>query len=908
MSKPLVIVESPAKAKTIARFLGSAYDVRASVGHVADLPSKGLSIDVDHGFKPTYELTDRGKQVVKDLKAALKDASELLLATDEDREGEAISWHLVERLQPTVPVKRMVFHEITKAAIDHAVTHPRQIHQGLVDAAETRRLLDRLYGYEVSPVLWRRVNRGLSAGRVQSPSIRLVVARERERIAFVRVPYWGVELQTGTQPAFGASLVALDGQRVATGKDFADDGKPRSAVVVVDGVRAQRLVADLAGASVTVRSVEQKPYRSTPKAPFMTSTLQQEGGRKLRLSAAQVMRLAQGLYERGFITYMRTDSVALSDEALTAIRAEITRAFGAPYVAPQVRQYASKIKNAQEAHEAIRPTTPLRAPEVVAAELSQQELALYRMIWQRTLASQMADASGTTVSVRLGARAGAAQAEFAASGTTITFPGHRRVYVESADDEAADEQEALLPPLAVGDVVPVTSVVPEGHETVPPARFTEASLVKRLEELGIGRPSTWASILQTIQDRGYVWKKGQALVPTWTAFAVVGLMEKHFDELVDYAFTARVEEDLDSISRNERHKLDWLQTFYFGSTGKDAMPGLKRLVSDNLGEIDAAEINTFPIGVDPDGNTVVVKPGKYGPYVKRGEDTASVPDDLPPDELTVGVALKLLAAPKSDTPIGELDGLPVFAKNGRYGPYVQWGTAEQLPPGLEKPKMASLFKSMALDTLTVDEARSLLALPRTLGKDPADGEVILANNGRYGPYVQKAKDYRTIESEAQLLTITLPEALVIFASPKQYRRGATGSTSAKGPLRDFGADPTSGKAVLAKEGKFGVYVTDGETNASLTRGDRLEAMLPERAFELLAIRREVVAEKGGPAPKKGRAPKAAAPAKPAKKAAAEKPAKKKVPAKAAKKAPKPAEVEVPAAPAVKTVVRRPKGT
>ncbi|MFN8021511.1 MAG: type I DNA topoisomerase [Acidimicrobiales bacterium] len=893
MAKPLVIVESPAKAKTISKFLGSTFDVRASVGHVADLPSKGLNIDVDHGFTPTYELTERGKQVVKDLKAALKDASELYLATDEDREGEAISWHLLEYLKPKVPVKRMVFHEITKSAIDQAVNNPRGIDYGLVDAAETRRLLDRLYGYEVSPVLWRRVNRGLSAGRVQSPSVRLIVERERERIAFVTADYWDIDLLTGTSPAFTATLVAVDGTKVATGKDFTSDGQPKRNVVVVDEARARSLADALGSASFSVRSVEEKPYRSTPKAPFMTSTLQQEGGRKLRLSASQVMRLAQGLYERGYITYMRTDNVVLSDEALAAVRSEVGRTYGTQFLSQAPRQYSTKIKNAQEAHEAIRPTTPLRSPDSLSNELNGQELLLYRMIWQRTLASQMADATGTTVSVRLGAVTSVAgtstDAEFAASGTTITFPGYRQVYVESADDDNAseDEREALLPPLVVGAPVAVDQLTPNGHTTSPPARYTEASLVKRLEELGIGRPSTWASIIQTIQDRGYVWKKGQALVPTWTAFAVVGLMEKHFDDLVDYAFTARVEEDLDSIARAERGKVDWLEDFYFGDEDEQ-LPGLKRLVAENLDEIDAAEINTFPIGHDPDGVEIVVKPGKYGPYVKRGDDTASVPDDLAPDELTVSKAIELLAMPKSDEPIGEIDGLPVFAKNGRYGPYVQWGTADQPPPGMDKPKMASLFKTMTLERVSVKDAQDLLQLPRTLGVDPADGVAIVANNGRYGPYVQKDKDFRNISTEEQLLTITLDEAVEIFRQPKVFRRGGATNMAAKGPLREFGTDPVSSKPVVAKDGKFGVYVTDGETNASLSKGDRLETMLPERAFELLAIRREQIIERGGPAAKKAAATKKAAAKKaaPAKKAAAKKaaPAKKAAAKKAAPRA------------------------
>ena len=843
MAKPLVIVESPAKANTIRSFLGSAFTVSASVGHVADLPSKGLAVDVDNGFKPTYELTDKGRQVVKDLRALLKDASELYLATDEDREGEAISWHLLEYLKPKVPVKRMVFHEITKTAIEHAVANPRSIDYGLVDAAETRRILDRLYGYEVSPVLWRRVNRGLSAGRVQSPTVRLVVQRERERIAFVPAGYWSVTATTGTEPSFDASLISLNGAKVATGKDFGPDGRvsTRGDVVVIDESRASALATGLREAAVTVASVDSKPYRSSPRAPFMTSTLQQEGGRKLRLSASQVMRVAQGLYERGFITYMRTDNVVLSAEALTAVRAEVGRIYGDEFVSPSPRTYATKIKNAQEAHEAIRPTTPLRSPDAVAGELNGQELSLYRLIWQRTLASQMADASGTTVTVRLGANVTegdtTTEAVLSAAGTTITFPGYRRVYVESRDDSAdsEDEREALLPPLEVGQVVPVAATSAEGHTTNPPPRYTEASIVKRLEELGIGRPSTWASVMQTVQDRGYVWKKGQALVPTWTAFAVVGLLEQHFDDLVDYDFTARVEADLDSIAEGTARKEQWLREFYFGDD--DGLPGLHRLVSENLDAIDAAAINTFRLGADPEtGEIVVVKPGKYGPYVKRGEDTASVPDDLPPDELTLERALILLAAPKSDEPIGELEGLGVYVKNGRYGPYVQWGTAEEPPPGLDKPKMASLFASMSPESVSLDDAVKLLSLPRTLGHDPADGEPVTAQNGRYGPYVAKGSESRSLASEDQLFSVTLDEALALLAQPRQFR-GRKGAAP-KPPLREFGTDPTNGRPVVAKEGRFGVYVTDGETNASLSKGDRLEAMLPERAFELLAIRRE----------------------------------------------------------------------
>jgi len=867
MSRPLVIVESPAKAKTVARHLGDGYDVRASVGHIADLPTKGLGVDVDNGFKPQWELTQRGKDVVKELRSLLKDASELYLATDEDREGEIISWHLLQHLKPKVPVKRMVFHEITRSAITDAVANPRQVDEGLVDAAETRRILDRLVGWEVSPVLWRKVNRGLAAGRVQSPATRLVVERERERMAFVAASYWDIEALLATDPAFTATLVGVDGTKVATGKDFGDDGQTKGKVVVLDEERANALAEGLAGRDLDVRSVEERPYTSSPKPPFMTSTLQQEGGRKLRLSAQQVMRVAQGLYERGFITYMRTDSVTLSDEALTAVRATVASTYGDRFLSPGPRRYTTKVKNAQEAHEAIRPSTPLRPPDQVAGELRGPDLDLYRLIWQRTLASQMADATGTTVSVRLGAPsatdAGSTDCEFAASGTTINFPGYRQAYVESTDESAgADtEREALLPALTVGQAIPVESLTPGGHTTVPPARYTEASLVKRLEELGIGRPSTWASIIQTILDRGYAWKKGQALVPTWTAFAVVRLLEQHFDELVDYTFTAGLEDDLDAIALGDQEKVEWLRDFYFGTQHP---PGLKELVSDNLDKIDAAQINTFLLGHDTDGNEIVVKPGKYGPYVKRGEDTASVPESLTPEELTVALALELLAAPKSDEPIGALEGLPVFAKNGRFGPYVQWGDADAPPPGFDKPKMASLFKTMTLERITIDQAIELLSLPRVIGTDPVDGQEVIAANGRYGPYVSKGKETRSLSNEEQLLEIGLDGALALLAQPKQYR--GRGGAAPKPPLRELGTDPVSQRPVVAKDGRFGVYVTDGETNASLGRGDRLEEMSPERAYELLAIRREQVGEKGTKGSTKKKA------AKPRKKAAKRAPA------------------------------------
>ena len=832
MSKPLVIVESPAKAKTISKYLGSTFDVRASVGHIADLPSKGLSVDVENSFKPTYELTERGSTVIKELKSALKDATELYLATDEDREGEAIAAHLFEYLKPKVPVRRMVFHEITKAAIEEAIAHPRDIDYKLVDAAEARRILDRLFGYEVSPILWRKVNRGLSAGRVQSPAIRLVVEREQERMAHISAIYWDLEAVTDSQPSFVATLQTLDGTRIATGKDFNEKGIAKEGVTVVDGARAESLRDGLVGSPLVVRSVEDKPYRKSPKAPFMTSTLQQEGGNKLRITASEVMRIAQGLYEAGYITYMRTDAVTLSAEALSDVREQISKSFGEPYLPAEPRAYKSKVKNAQEAHEAIRPSLPLRSPEEVSNELRPNELALYRLIWQRTLASQMTDALGTTVTMKLGAQSNGQDCEFSASGTTITFPGYRQVYQETEDD-TEEESEALLPPLKVGDQVKISEVKALEHRTSPPARYTEPTLVKRLEEEGIGRPSTYASILGTIINRGYVWKKGQALVPSWTAFAVVRLLKDHFTTLIDFRFTATVEEELDEIAEGKRVRDAWLGEFYYGN-GKE-LPGLKPLVEHNIENIDAARLNAFHVGAHPEtGEIIEARPGKFGPYIRCGDLTAAIPDSMAPDELTVDVALEILSRPKFDDPIGEHMGLPVYKKTGKFGPYVQWGTAENPPEGKEKPVMASLFSTMTIETLTFDEAIKLLSLPRVIGNHPDDGEPITAQNGRYGPYISKGKESRSIESEEQIFTITLDQALAKLAEPRVYgRRGP-----AKPPLKEFGNDPVSGRPVVAKEGKFGVYVTDGETNASLTRGDRLEYVTPERAYELLAVRRD----------------------------------------------------------------------
>lgn len=866
MSKPLVIVESPAKAKTISKFLGDEFVVRASVGHIADLPSKGLSVDVENSFKPNYELTERGATIVRELKAELKNASVLYLATDEDREGEAIAAHLFEYLKPKVETKRMVFHEITKAAIDEAIAHPRNIDMKLVDAAEARRILDRLFGYEVSPILWRKVNRGLSAGRVQSPAIRLVVEREQERMAHVSAAYWDLEAATTTDPKFTATLQSLDGKRIATGKDFDSLGVAKDGIVVINEERANQLTAGLEGKSLDVRSVEEKPYRKSPKAPFMTSTLQQEGGNKLRITASEVMRLAQGLYEAGYITYMRTDAVILGAEALGAVRDEIINTYGDKFLATEPRVYKSKVKNAQEAHEAIRPSLPLRSPESLADELRPNELALYRLIWQRTLASQMSDTNGTTVTVKMGTvSAGSAPAdcEFSASGTTISFPGYRQVYQEIAD-ENEDEKEALLPALKVGDSVGIESITANGHNTSPPARYTEPTLVKRLEEEGIGRPSTYASILGTIINRGYVWKKGQALVPSWTAFAVVRLLKDHFTTLIDFKFTAIVEEELDEIAMGTRDRDKWLHEFYFGN-GQE-LPGLKPLVEHNKDNIDAATLNAFHVGPHPEtGDMIEARPGKYGPYIRCGEQTAGIPDSMAPDELTIPVALEILARPKFEDPIGELDGYPVFKKTGKYGPYVQWGTMDEPPTGLEKPKMVSLFKDMTIETTTFEDAERLLSLPRTVGFDPADGEIITAQNGRYGPYINKGKDSRTLETEAEIFSVSIDQALAKLAEPRVYgRRGP-----AKPPLREFGVDPVSGKAVVAKDGKFGVYVTDGETNASLTRGDRLEYVTPERAFELLAIRRDAE-----PSTKRKKAAKKAVAKKAAPAKAAKKPAKK----------------------------------
>ena len=873
MAKPLVIVESPAKAKTIGQFLGNKFTVMASIGHVVDLPSTGLCVDVDNDFALTYEVTK--KDVVQGLKAALKTSSDLYLATDEDREGEAIAYHLVEQLRPKVPTRRMVFHEITKAAIAHAVDHSREVNEGLVDAQETRRTLDRLYGYEVSPVLWRKVKTGLSAGRVQSPSLRLIVERERERMKFRSMSYWGLTAKHPTQPKFESTLIGFGNRRVAAGKDFDDQGQLKKDVVILSEADARGLAERLEGVNLKVASTDERPSRSSPKPPFITSTLQQEGGRKLNMSAQQVMRVAQGLYERGYITYMRTDSTNLSETAIKAARAQVKELFGEKFLTKEPRSYVRKVRNAQEAHEAVRPAgEAFRHPEELSGELQPAELKLYELIWKRTLACQMADAEGLSVSVKLSGKTKSGEAvEFSSGGRTLTFPGFLRAYVEGSDDPDAelDDRETPLPKLKEGDEVPIESVEAKGHVTSPPARYTEASLVKKLEELGIGRPSTYASIMATLQAR-YVWKKGTALVPGWTAFAVVALMEKHFGNLIDYAFTARMEDDLDDIAEGKQKKVPYLKAFYWGE--KKGAKGLKALVEENIAGIDAAEVNSIHIGKDSKGELIVVKPGRYGPYLKRGEDTCSVPENIPPDEMTVARAETLLAAPKGDTPLGQdpVTGLNVYAKNGRFGPYVQLG---EMKDGEPKPKTASLFRTMALESLTLEQALSLLTLPRVIGV--SDGVEVLAHNGRYGPYLAKGDETRNmgIENEEKLLTMTLPEALAILSTPKQFRgRGAP-----KPPLKELGKDPMSGKEMIVKEGRFGLYVTDGETNASLRQGDSLESLTTERGSELLQNRRDYIAAGGGG--KKKKAPRAKAAPK-AKKAKVEAPAAAPAPGKPAK--------------------------
>ena len=834
----LVIVESPAKARTISRYLGPGYEVESSIGHIRDLPEKAsqipaterekygaLGVAVEDDFEPYYVVDPEKKKVVTGLKRKLAQADELLLATDEDREGEAIAWHLVQELRPKVPVRRMVFHEITKDAIVRALDETRDVDERLVDSQETRRILDRLYGYEVSPVLWKKVMRGLSAGRVQSVATRLVVDRELERIRFVIASYWDV-VGTFEPGPFEARLVAVDGKRVAQGRDFGSTGTTDDSVLVLDEERATALARDLDGRPFAVTSVEEKPYRRSPAAPFRTSTLQQEASRKLRYSSQTTMRVAQRLYENGYITYMRTDSVALSDTAVRAARAHAERTYGAETVPDSPRRYERAVANAQEAHEAIRPAGDVfRAPEEIAREVSRDELALYELIFKRTVASQMKDASGHTVSIQVeGVTEPGTTATFGASGTVITFPGFLLAYESGTDEPGDDEGEGRLPQLTVGQAVEAVELTPDGHETRPPARYTEASLVKALEDRGIGRPSTYAAILSTILDRGYVFKKGTALVPTFTAFAVTQLLEQHYASLVDYEFTARMEDDLDRIAAGDEDRVAWLTRFYRGDGGD---PGLQQLVTDHLGDIDARAVNSISLP----GTDIVVRVGRYGPYLERGEDRASLPDEIVPDELTPERAEELLSQSSSERTLGEDPdtGRPIVVRTGRYGPYV----TEELPDESdEKPRTASLFASMEPETVGLEDALRLLSLPRAIGVDPADGEEIVAMNGRYGPFIKKGSESRSLDAEEQLFTLTVDEALTLLAQPKQRGRRA-----AAAPLRELGADPSSGKPLVVKDGRFGPYVTDGETNASLRTGDRVEALTLERAVELLADRR-----------------------------------------------------------------------
>ncbi|SDN40634.1 DNA topoisomerase I [Actinomyces ruminicola] len=953
MSKKLVIVESPNKVRSIAGYLGKDFDVEASVGHIRDLaqpselpaaqkkgPYGKFAVDVTDGFKPYYVVNPDKKKTVTQLRKALKDADELYLATDDDREGEAIAWHLLEVLKPKVPVKRMTFTEITKEAVTRALDNTRDLDTHRVDAQETRRILDRLVGYEVSPVLWRKVRAGLSAGRVQSVATRLVVERERERMAFKAAGYWGVEAQlstdlsagsslrppAGTEAAFTARLTTLDGRRVATGRDFTDAGALRPAAVKAGTVHlhegAARAVADAITRAVPrVAQVEDKPYRRRPAAPFTTSTLQQEASRKLRMNPRETMRVAQALYENGFITYMRTDSTVLSGQAIAAARGQVAELYGPEYVAPKPRVYATKTKGAQEAHEAIRPAGDhFRTPAQVSGRLTGSQFRLYELIWRRTVASQMADATGSTATVRVdvplrpadgGSRdAGITfnTAGLSASGTVITFRGFLAAYEEGRDAEryesetapavtdgsapsdggsgaggsagnaaAGRDREVRLPAMIAGQELVALGAQAAGHETTPPPRYTEASLVKALEEREIGRPSTYASIMSTISDRGYVEHRGQALVPTWLAFAVTRLLEENFSELVDYDFTASMEADLDRIAAGEEDRVKWLTHFYYGQqgmAGAGAAPsgpaaaavggagesqGLKALV-DGLGEIDARAVNSIDIG-----EGITLRVGRYGPYLEDAEGKrANVPGDLAPDELTVAKARELFTRAADDGRELGTDpstGHTIVVKDGRYGPYVTEilpepeapSTPEEAadtPTGSKttaksaakstarksrkgpKPRTASLLKSMDLATVTLEQALDLLSLPRVVGQD-AEGVDITAQNGRYGPYLKKGTDSRSLESEEQLFTVTLEQALELFAQPKRRR----GQAAARGPLRELGTDPATGRPVVIKDGRFGPYFTDGETNVTLRRDDDPATVTPERAYELLAEKR-----------------------------------------------------------------------
>jgi len=865
----LVIVESPAKARKIGAFLGDDYVVEASVGHIRDLPQRAADIPAEYkkvawakegvniaeDFAPLYVINPDKRAKVSELKALMKGADELILATDEDREGEAIAWHLIEVLRPKIPISRMVFHEITKDAIQEAANNTRELDYRLVDAQETRRVLDRLYGYRLSPVLWKKVMPRISAGRVQSVATRLIVERERERMAFISSSWW--DLKAETEQNFTARLIAVDGKRVATTNDFDEFGalKERAAgnLLLLDAASANELTDALTGTKLTVMSTEESPRTERPKAPFTTSTMQQDAGSRLGWGAQLTMRVAQRLYENGYITYMRTDSVTLSQSAISSARAQATSLYGKEYIPTSPRLYEGKTKNAQEAHEAIRPAGDVfKTPGELAPELSRDEFALYDLIWKRTIASQMSDAKKMQMRVDFEVMTTAgATASFRANGSVLTFPGFLAAYEDIQEEGASsDDDSKRLPPMSVGDVIKVDRYSCEGHETKPPARYTEPTLVRKLEELGIGRPSTFASIMSTIQDRGYVAKRGRALVPTFLAFSVTGLLEQHFSKLVDYEFTASMEEDLDKIANGEADRVEWLTRFFYGH---DDVPGLEALASD-LGAIDAQQINTMKIGQD-----IEIRVGRFGAYIQQGEGEtrkfANIPENLAPDELTLAVAIELLSKPSGERELGiePITGYPLIAKSGRFGPYVTQKipeaelvldkkTGELKKPRKKKddpkPKTASLLSTMSLDTITIDDALKLMLLPRELGE--YEGDPITVQNGRYGPYLTKGSDSRTLSSEEQLFTISLDQAIDIYKEPKVRRRGV-----AKAPVKDLGLDPASQSPVLVKDGRFGLYVTDGVTNATLRRGDTVEFLTLERGMELLAGRRAWEAENGG---------------------------------------------------------------
>jgi DNA topoisomerase-1 len=860
VARALVIVESVAKATRIQGMLGPDYIVKPSIGHIRDLPQsaadipasvKGekwarLGINVNDHFKPVYVVSSDRKKIVAELKAALKEVDELYLATDEDREGEAIAWHLQEVLNPKVPVKRMVFHEITPAAIERAVSETRDLDLRLVDAQEGRRFLDRLVGYEVSPVLWRAVDKARSAGRVQSVAIRLVCERERERMAFTSAAWFDVTAALEAKSAtFEATLESVNGSALATGKNFDASGRldTKSSVEVLSQGSANSIAERLIGAEVTINSVTSTPRTQRPQAPFMTSSLQIEASRKLRFDPERTMRAAQRLYEQGWITYMRTDSTTLSDEAINAARSLAGSMFGDDYVADAPRRYDRKVKNAQEAHEAIRPAgESFRTLDDAQSHLGGDELAVYDLVWKRTIASQMVDARLTQDRVRLSASLaqvqgldGDVEAGLIATGMRIEFPGFRRAYVEGTDNPEAElaDQERILPALTEGEVVPVRGAEAKGHDTQPPDRYSEATLIKKLEDLGIGRPSTYASVMKTIDRRGYVWKKGKSLVPAFRAFAVVNLLEIYFADLVDYQFTAAMEDQLDEIAQGRQDLEPWLRKFYFGDPAAEtelAKLGLEA-VTHGEHEFDFAAINSIPLGVAPDGLAVSVRSGRYGPYLVHGEDRVSIPEATEPDSLSVEHALELLAAPSNDREMGvdQASGLAILLKAGRYGPYVQVG---EMTDPKEKPKTASLFSTMKPETLTLEDARKLLSLPRVVALHPEDQEPIHAQNGRYGPYITWGKETRSLENEDEIFTIDEPAALALLAQPKQRGRRA-----AAGPLKDLGEDPVTKRQVVVRSGRFGLYVTDGETNATLRLGDTPETISLDRACELLAERR-----------------------------------------------------------------------